>query len=83
MSCSQFKKRKLEEIDKLTKLKSLKIMDKFVIKSVKIVYEINEEPVERIDVLDIHAQNEVDVSIDMEVYLRNYYTIILIKFKLL
>ena len=54
-------------------------MDKFAIKSVKIVNEINEEPVERIDVLDIHAQNEVDVSIDMEVYLRNYYTIILIK----
>ena len=42
MSGSQFKKRKLEEIDKLTKLKSLKIMDKFVIKSVKIVNEINE-----------------------------------------
>ena len=79
MSGSQFKKKKLEEIDKLTKLKSLKIMDKFVIKSVKIVYEINEEPVERIDVLDIYAQNEVDVSIDIEVYLRNYYTIILIK----
>ena len=79
MSGSQFKKRKLEEIDKLTKLKSLKIMDKFVIKSVKIVNEINEEHVERIYVLDIHAQNEVDVSIDMEVYLRNYYTIILIK----
>ena len=54
-------------------------MDKFVIKSVKIVNEIYEEPVERIYVLDIHAQNEVDVSIDMEVYLRNYYTIILIK----
>ena len=79
MSGSQFKKRKLEEIDKLTKFKSLKIMDKFVIKSVKIVNEINEEPVERIDVLDIHAQNEVDVSIDMEVYLRNYDIIILIK----
>ena len=42
MSGNQFKKRKLVEIDKLTKLKSLKIMDKFVIKSVKIVNEINE-----------------------------------------